>query len=350
MNKLGKINKRGFENTILQNCGFLRPEVSTGPEFGVDVSVIDLPGEMAMVTTSDPLSLIPSLGLKESAWLSVHLMANDIATSGLAPQYAQLVLNLPPSLNDSALDEYWKYVHQFCSDIKVSITGGHTCRIHGQESTIAGGGTMMSVGKKNEILVSKNAKLGDAILLTKQCALVSTALLTLGFPETVKNKLGSDVFNEVSKLFYQTSSLREACIISNLGLNNKGISAMHDVTESGVVGGVLEMALASGKGALLIKDKLPVSLAQQRVCELFSLDYTRIIGAGAMLVSVNKKYVDIVIETLKKENINCVQIGEIVDKSAGYKMLEGNQVLPLNYTDHDPYWDAYFDSLKRGWK
>ena len=95
MKQPGKIHQHSFEEIILQRCGATRNEVSTGPSFGVDVSVIDLPNGLAMAMTSDPLSLIPSLGLQESAWLSVYLMANDMATTGFAPMYAQFVLNLP---------------------------------------------------------------------------------------------------------------------------------------------------------------------------------------------------------------------------------------------------------------
>ena len=69
--KLGKIEHHLFEQFIQDKCGHRRPEVRIGSQFGVDVSVIDLPGGQAMALTSDPLSLIPSLGLEESAWLSV---------------------------------------------------------------------------------------------------------------------------------------------------------------------------------------------------------------------------------------------------------------------------------------
>src|SRR3546814_13979462 len=89
MKELGKIQHGFFEDTILKNCGYNRKEVSCGPGFGVDVAVIDLPNGLAMATASDPLSLIPSLGLEESAWLSVYLMANDIATTGHSAMYAQ---------------------------------------------------------------------------------------------------------------------------------------------------------------------------------------------------------------------------------------------------------------------
>src|SRR5690606_30673729 len=143
-----------FEDTILRNCGYRRPEVSTGPSFGVDVAVIDLPNGLAMALASDPLSLIPSLGLEESAWLSVYLMANDIATTGNLPMYAQFVLNLPGEFSKADFKTYWNHIHTICNKLGVAITGGHTGFIEGQNSTIAGGGTLINIALKEQILVS----------------------------------------------------------------------------------------------------------------------------------------------------------------------------------------------------
>src|SRR3546814_18921489 len=103
---------------------------------------------MAMAMTSDPLSLIPSLGLEASAWLSVHLMANDMATTGYAPQYAQFVLNLPETLSSADFEAYWQYIHRYCTEIGTAITGGHTGKVAGQNSTVSGGGTMVAIAQE----------------------------------------------------------------------------------------------------------------------------------------------------------------------------------------------------------
>src|SRR5690606_25741622 len=188
--ELGKIQKDFFEDTILSSCGSSRSEVLSGPAFGVDIAVVSLPNDLAMIMASDPLSLIPSLGLEESAWLSVYLMANDIATTGNLPMYAQFVLNLPGEFSKADFKTYWNHIHTICNKLGVAITGGHTGFVEGQNSTIAGGGTLISIALKEQILVSKYAKASNVILVTKQCAISSTSILAMSFPETVKNKLG----------------------------------------------------------------------------------------------------------------------------------------------------------------
>jgi hydrogenase maturation factor len=346
--ELGKINANDFENIIFNNCGYNRSEVSVGPQFGVDVSVIDLPNGLAIAATSDPLSLIPSLGLQESAWLSVQLMANDMATTGFAPMYAQFVLNLPETFSTLEFNQYWQHIHSFAKEIGVAITGGHTGFIEGQNSTIAGGGTFFTIAPKNEILVSKKATVGNSILVTKQCAMSSTAILSMCFPETMKNKLGKEVYDEACSFFYKTTSLKDA--LTATANNRNEITAMHDVTEGGVLGAIYEMATASGNGAIIYNDKLPVGNIQKEVCNLFSIDPRRSIGAGSMIIACKKGSEENAIERLKKENIDCTVVGEMVSKEDGIKITDGDKIEELTYLKEDPYWAAFFNAYKLGWK
>ena len=347
---LGKISNGGFEEIILPYCGRPRSEVKSGPAFGVDVSLVDIGGGMGLALTSDPLSLIPSLGLPESAWLSVHLMANDMGTTGFAPMYAQMVLNLPPSLSKPDFTTYWNYIHQYCNDIGVAITGGHTGSIEGQNSTIAGGGTMLLTAPLNNILLSHQANMGDVIIVTKECALSSSAILAMCFPETVKNKLGKEVYDQACALFYQTSSLPEALIASGAQEPHHEVTAMHDVTEGGVLGAVYEMAIASGNGVLVHNQLLPRGNAQENICELFGIDSRFCIGAGSMVMAVKPEAAPNVLQRFQQNNIKGTVIGEFTSKEQGYKLLNNKVEADLPYYSTDPYWAAFFNAYKNGWK
>jgi hydrogenase maturation factor len=347
----GKITRARFENCFAGKLGYARKEVRTGPSFGVDVAVVDLPNNQAMALTSDPLSLIPSLGLEASAWLSVHLMANDMATTGHAPMYGQFVLNLPTTLTADDFNIYWNYIHQFCAAIKVAVTGGHTGSIPAQNSTIAGGGTFITIAGKNQLLTSNNARVGDSIIVTKQCAVSSAAILAMSFPETVKSKLGNETYHNACELFYKTSSLQEGLIA---GQFNQGsdivVSAMHDVTEGGVLGAVYEMAVASGNGVLIQDSAIPIQFTVQEVCKLFLLDPRYCIGAGAMLIAVKNGFEEIVIKTLAAQHVPAAVIGVMTDADKGMLLADvyGN-TQPLIYQPEDPYWNAFFNALQNNW-
>jgi len=350
MKELGKIQYDFFEESILQNCGYKREEVRTGPGFGVDVAVIDLPNNLAMAVASDPLSLIPSLGLEESAWLSVYLMANDIATTGHAPMYAQFVLNLPAHFSKSDFKVYWNHIHTICKRLGIAITGGHTGFIEGQNSTISGGGTLISIVPKEQILISKSAKSSNVILVTKQCAISSSAILAMSFPETVKNKLGKEIYDNGCALFYKTSSVEDAIAAVGKETTDKGVTAMHDVTEGGVLGAIYEMAKASGNGVRIYNDCLPIGETQKQICKLFSIDPRFSIGAGSMIIAVEKDFENQVIERLQNQHIESVVVGELTDADKGFKLVDENGEIDLPYFAKDPYWAAFFNAYKEGWK
>ena len=350
MADLGKINHEGYQKLLAGRLGTSRKEVKQGPAFGVDVSITSLPGGLAMAATSDPLSLIPSLGLQESAWLSVHLMANDMATTGFAPQYGQFVLNLPDTLSDADFDSYWGFIDRYCKEIGVAITGGHTGFVQGQNSTFAGGGTLITIAPEAQIICSTGAQEGDVILVTKSCALTATAILGMSFPETVRKTCGSEIYLSACEQFYQTSSLNDAVIAAGEVEKYPEITAMHDVTEGGVLGAIYEMMVASGRGALIENELIPVGETALSISKLFGVDPRYCVGAGAMIISCKAEKSNELISRLAKSNIACTAVGEVKSPDFGIMLKEDEQVSPLIYLETDPYWAAYFEALKMGWK
>lgn len=343
-----KISNDDFKSLIFERTGRKRQEVITGPQFGVDTSVVDLGNNEGLVLSSDPLSLIPSLGMKASAWLSVHLIVNDMATSGFAPQYAQFVLNLPTSLSMDLFNEYWKYIHEFCHDIGVSITGGHSSKIEGQHSTVCGGGTMILKAPLDQILVSSGAQPGSDIIMTKGSGLTATSILARSFPLHVVENCGVTVQEKAAENFYKTSSLKEALLASELLEPKRELFAMHDATEGGIVGAVYEMAMASGCGFNLDLDKILQREEVSEVGKLFAIDPRFCVGAGSMIMSVSSQCTNELINGLMEAGIHSCKIGEFTDRKGIFFVSENNQRKEFEPLDSDPYWGAFFQALKMG--
>lgn len=345
----GKIRHNFFNEFIKNKCGLEREEVHTGPGFGVDVSVVNLIDNQALILASDPVSLIPQLGLEESAWLSVHITANDIATTGYSPLFGQFVLNLPSNFSQKDFQIYWDYIHQFCVEIGLSITGGHTGFVEGQNSTVVGGATFGTIAPQNEILTSKMANPGDRILVTKSCGISASAILALTFPETVKNKAGIENYQNACNSFYDSSILKEALGAVSLD-NKKYITAMHDVTEGGVLGAIFEMATASENGALVHDDQLPIHETQSEVLKAFSLDPRYTLGSGALIITCKEEGVESTIHQLKKLGISCTEVGSITKKDEGIKLMKNGKRTDILYLENDPYWTAFSKAIKSEWK
>lgn len=348
--RLGKLGPEAFASWIHQKCGASRPEVSTPARFGVDVSIVDLPGGLAMAMTSDPLTLIPEMGLAESAWLSVHLMANDMATTGCAPQYGQFVLNLPATFSAPDFKIYWEHIHQYCAKLGMAITGGHTGFIEGQNSTIAGGGTLITIAPKEQLLVASNAREGDALLVTKYCGLSAAAILAMRFPQTVRNQAGQENYLAACASFHQTSSLPEALIAVEATKHPGTISAMHDVTEGGVLGAIYELATAAKKGVRIYNENLPKGPVQESVFDIFSLDSRHCIGAGSMIICCAPDGLANVQTQLRQKGIEAAMVGLLTPPDQGIMLVEKGQKKPITLPASDPYWTAYFTAIQSGLK
>lgn len=344
----GKITKDTFRQSIWSKTGAVRNEIKIGPRYGTDVSVVEIQHGLSMASASDPLSLIPTLGLAESAWLSVHLTANDLATTGHAPMYGQFVLNLPTWLTDTDFQTYWHHIHSYCKDIGLSITGGHTGRVPGQESTIVGGATFSLVAPSGSILTSDLAGRGQCIILTKGCAISSTAILAMSFPETTQHAVGQNGWQQLCEQFYKTSVLADGLAAYASGY----IRAMHDVTEGGVVGAVQELCYAAECGATIRLRDLPISEPVQRVADKFGFDPIRVVGAGAMLITCSLNNADAVIRHLQTHHVEAFAIGHTTSLKEEVVLLhdDGKQELLATHPTHDPYWEAYYQALEKGWK
>lgn len=67
--------------------GHSNSSLLVGPAAGVDVSVVDIGKDQVLISTTDPIAINPPLGMERSAWLALHVIASDLATSGIPPQF-----------------------------------------------------------------------------------------------------------------------------------------------------------------------------------------------------------------------------------------------------------------------
>src|SRR5207302_1446632 len=70
---MGKVSRAFFENVIARHLGERRKDVAVGPANGVDVGVVLLPDGRAMISTTDPIYIVPQYGWERAAWVTADL-------------------------------------------------------------------------------------------------------------------------------------------------------------------------------------------------------------------------------------------------------------------------------------
>jgi len=345
----GKISAGFMDQVIYPNLGATRKEVLVGPSAGLDTCVIDLGGDQALVASTDPLSLIPQLGVEDSAWMSVNLLANDLSTSGIAPQYMLVDLSLPPHLPNEILTTYWKAVSEECATLGISIVGGNTGKFEGCDLTIVGAGTTLAVGPKRKVIVASGARLADSVIVTKGAAISTTGILAKLFPNHVRRELGKEVQEKAAEYFRKISASGDALLAASLGTGLAGISAIHDVAEGGVFSGMIELASASSLGMEIYPFEIPLSIEARAICDLFQIDPFWSLGEGALVITCNPRKTDSLLEKLRGAGIEASIVGTMVDTSEGVFSLQDGKRKPLIRPASDPYWSAYYSAVEKKW-
>ncbi len=337
----GKATAELFEQVILRRLGAHDPDVLTPPRHGVDVGVVRVADGVVMALTADPVFVVPAYGWERAAWFAVHILASDAATSGLPLRWMAVDLNLPPEVTDEDLATLWDAFHRACEDLGIAVVTGHTARYDGCAWPMVGGATCMALGDDDAYVTPEMARPGDLVVVTKGAAIEATALFAATFPDRLAAALGSEAVGAADALFERMTVVPEAVAARRFGLRDRGVTSMHDATEGGVLGGLLEVATASGAGMRIDRDAIPVRPEVRAVCDHVGIDPYISISEGTLIATVVPGRAQGYVDALAGEGIEAAIVGEVLEPSAGRTLLIGGVEGPLEHPGLDPFWGAF---------
>ena len=165
---IGKISPEVFDEIIFPRLGAPSEHILAGPQHGVDIGVVAIGNGQVMITTCDPLFVVPEYGFRRAAWFAIHILASDAAVSALRPTYICIDLNLPTSITRSELEELWSTMHEECDRLGISVISGHTARYDGCDYPMVGGATVLCIGPKDRYVTPTMARAGDLVITKRQ--------------------------------------------------------------------------------------------------------------------------------------------------------------------------------------
>jgi hydrogenase expression/formation protein HypE len=337
----GKATPELFERVILRRLGARDPDVLTPPKHGVDVGVVRVADGIAMAITADPVFVVPAYGWERAAWFAVHILASDASMSGLPLRWMAVDLNLPPEVTDDELTQLWEAFHGACADLGIAVVTGHTGRYDGCAWPMVGGATCMALGPADAYVTPEMAQPGDKVIVTKGAAIEATALFAATFPERLTAAVGHDVVAAADGLFEQMTVVPEAVIARGFGLRSAGVTAMHDATEGGVLGGLLEVAVASGNGMRIELDAIPLRPEVRAVCELTGMDPYLAISEGTLIATVVPNRAEAFVRALSDEGIVAAIVGDVLGPDTRRVLVRDGAEQSLEHPGLDPFWAAF---------
>lgn len=324
--KTGKLDAQALVSQVFPYIGKKREDVLLHAAIGEDSAGVDL-GEWSCVFSSDPITG----AVTDSGWLAVHVSCNDIAANGAEPVGIMLTILLPETAAENDVQDIMQAADRAARELGIEIMGGHTEFTPGLPHPILCA-TAVGKVKKDALITSAGARPGHDIVLTKGAGLEGTAILALDHEKYLRGKIAAELLGSAKALLQRISVVKEGLLAAKLGA-----SAMHDVTEGGILGALYEVAEASGVGLKVEREKIPLLPETRAICEVLALDPLKLISSGALLITIaDGPYL---VEQLHQHGVQAAVIGKV---TAGQDkvLLEGGKSSLIAKPESDELWKA----------
>jgi hydrogenase maturation factor len=325
--KVGKLPSE-ILGRLLDRLPSSDPRVIVGPRIGEDAAVIDF-GSTYLVAKTDPITFATD----RIGWYAVNINANDVASMGAQPRWFLATLLLPEQAADAALaGAIFSDLAASCKALGISLVGGHTEITAGLDRPILVG-QMLGEVEKDRLVCNRNARAGDAIILTKGIAIEATSIIARERAEEVERDLGRKFLKKAQNFLFApgVSVVREA-LAANATAR---LHAMHDPTEGGLATGLWELAEAPGLGLVVDLDKIRIYDESERLCRRFGLDPMGVIASGALLIVAAPEDAERVVRAIKRAGVEANVIGLMTPREQGLQVRVGSETRPLPRFERD---------------
>jgi hydrogenase expression/formation protein HypE len=324
--KTGKVPSDALRRLVFNRLGVPTERVLSGPGVGEDAAVIDM-GDRVLVAKGDPIT-----GAEGNiGWLSVHINANDIASTGARPLWFVCIALLPEGADESMLKGIMDDIHEACLEVGVSLVGGHTETTPGLDRPILVG-FMMGEAQRDRYVTTGGARPGDLIILTKGAGIEGTAIIASDLRDHLKGKVDDQVVERGAGMVRWISVVPEAMKAVEAGSPN----SLHDPTEGGLINGLWEMAEAAGVGMKVDRASIPIPDETRQICGAMGVDPLRLLGSGALMITAQPDEAEKIMEALTEEGISASVIGWVTPLSEGRLLVDekGNHE-PIEAVEQD---------------
>lgn len=318
--KIGKLPTELLEQKILSKIRPSRKEILVGAGVGEDCSVIDFGDEVCVLST-DPITGA-SKGIGK---LAIHISCNDVASNGVEPIAILLTILAPESARLEEIAQVLEEAKETAAQLNVEIIGGHT-EVSAAVNRMIVSTTCIGKGKKQSMVTSHGAQPGDDVLMTKWVGLEGSAILAQDREEELKEVLSTDLLEEAKGYMSYISVLKEGMLAGRIGA-----TAMHDVTEGGLLGALWEIAAASKIGVEIEETLIPLTEATRKICEYFKINPLGLISSGVMLITTHNT--EKLLSAFRERGMQVTKIGRVVEGQS--VLIEDGERIPLTPPEAD---------------
>lgn len=316
---IGKLPVSELSNIISKAKTLHTPSVIAGPGPGEDAGIIDL-GHCMLVAHVDPITEAGE-GIGR---LAVIVASNDVAVSGARPRWAQVLLLLPPGYPLMKAEEIAGEIGETARELGIEIVGGHTEYTPGIEKPIVAV-YVMGCACRECIVPTGNAEAGDIVVQIGYAGQEGAFILASDFTHLLADK---GVPWETIEYLRREPRLSVVDVAVELA-ENVLVNSMHDATEGGLLGALVEVALASSKTLRIDRQRILLDGRVEEACRALGIDPLRLISSGTLIATVPPRKLDRALETARRNGYTAEPIGEVLEGEPKVQLVDGGRVIEL---------------------
>lgn len=275
--KVGKISESVLKRSVLKQIKVNKDsKMLSGASVGADCAIFSFSG----AGFSNIMTCVQEAAVAGKADMEriLHKTANGVVCAGAVPIAAMISLMLPESMEEAKLQELMCEARRVCDKIGMALAGGQTnvwADILKPHVSVTVLGTV--AGEKT--ILPGRAKPGQDIVISKWIALEGTAMIAKTLGEQMTARYPLYFIEEAASFGKYISVLPEAQIAAD-----KGVSAMHDVSEGGIFRALWEIAESAGTGLNVDLKKIPIRQETVEVCEFFQISPYELLSGGSLIM------------------------------------------------------------------
>lgn len=211
--------------------------------------------------------------LRDVGWKALAVNLSDIAAMGGTPRLALLSLGLPDTLSATDVHELLDGFFALASDARVTLAGGNITRSPGPLFVDV---TVTGFARPRHVLTRGGARAGDALYVTGEVGAASAGLRWLKDTAGARDTTGLPGIEAcVRRHRAPVPRVRAGVLLGR----NRAASACMDLSD-GLADAVRQLAAASGLGAVVDGDALPIPAAARACFERAGFDPVTAAAAG----------------------------------------------------------------------
>ncbi len=307
---IGKLPNR-FLGRLLERLDPRDPSLIVAPGVGEDVAAVGIESQEVLVLKSDPITFTAD----QAGTYAVMVNTNDVATSGAVPRWLLTSLLFPPDTCVADIERVMLELDEAARSQGLTLCGGHTEVTDAVTRPVVVGHVAGTVSRKGLIL-KRNMRRGDHLLITKAIAVEGTSILARELPGRLQSLgAGPEEIRRCRDLLTEPgiSIVREARIAAESGK----VTAMHDVTEGGLSTALEEFSVAGQHRFLVHRDRIPILSETARFCSLLNADPLGLIASGSLLITCDGSASVELAQAIRRAGIDATVIGEVLEEGHG---------------------------------